>query len=858
MDSHFVDICTIAVGPTTGTIFPITTSNIKINALYDTGASMSCMNLKTFESLNLNLTKDRFPIVVTATGTSIDPIGFTQCTFNINGCSFTHKFIVCTNQTRPVILGKDFAARNCIGGIWTKQGSRKMMDDDNKVIMEVYEQTKDVLLSLANSIRIPPNSVVVAAVECNRPLHPHMDIRGDAGFLRDYPNIHVARTYINTPDTSSTPNCIPFSFTNLSMHSQYLGKDKVVGFAQPTTEEVEVHELADYDEIKEMMRGPRNHIPRKKQAKYKLPAVPIDNAFLTSPADVPGPRKVDLQDADIKPTTWSAFDELCKRYPKVFSKGNEDIGRTQLITMDIDTEDSPPVSSHPYTLALKHHQWVQEEIETLERAGVITKSMSPWASPIVVVPKKSQPGEPPKKRLCIDFRKINNLQQTVITEGKSKGCLSLVPLPKIDEMYAKLKEAKFFSTIDLRSGYYHIALGKDSREKTVFVTPFGKYEFLQVPFGLAQAPAYFQHLMNQVLDNCNFAMTYLDDIIIFSETEEEHLAHIEEIFRRLEAADLKMKRSKCDFFKKHIHYLGHLISADGIRPLKDKLNTIRDMPAPRNSKEVKQFLGLVGYYRKVVPHFAVLSRPLTKLTCKDKVFKWTHECRKAFNALKESLCEQPILKYADTKKGYTLYTDASKYGWAGVLTQVHTTEIEGKTVTTDHPVAYVSGLFRGSQLNWAALTKEAYAIYMSVKKLSFYLTDAAVLLKSDHLPLKKFLQKNTLNNKVNNWAMELEAFNIKFQHVSGKTNILVDTLSHLVDIDPDARLDPENAGWEFGYYVFETLPKLSSQNTVQVCEILSWDNVIKPNPDLQEPFIQQLTSPLALDQLCTLQAQDEK
>ena len=158
-----------------------------------------------------------------------------------------------------------------------------MIDDDNVVIMEVHEQTKDVPLSLANSIRIPPNSVV-AAVECNRPLQPHMDIRGDAGFLRDYPNIHVARTYINTPDDSATLNCIPFSFTNLSMHSQYLGKDKVVGFAQPTTEEVEVHKLADYDEIKEMMRGPRNHVPHKKQAQYKLPVIPLDNAFLTSPA----------------------------------------------------------------------------------------------------------------------------------------------------------------------------------------------------------------------------------------------------------------------------------------------------------------------------------------------------------------------------------------------------------------------------------------------------------------------------------------------------------------------------------------------------------------------------------------------
>ena len=250
---------------------------------------------------------------------------------------------------------------------------------------------------------------------------------------------------------------------------------------------------------------------------------------------------MDLQDANITPGTRSTFDMLFEKYPKVFSKGNEDIGRTQLVTMDIDTGDSPPVSSRPYTLALKHHRWVQEEIETLERAGVITKSMSPWASPIVMVPKKSQPGEPLKKRLCIDFRKINDLQRKVITEGKSKGCLSLIPLPKIDEMYAKLKGAKFFSAIDLRSGYYHIALGKDSRAKTAFVMPFGKYEFLQVPFGLAQAPAFFQHLMNKVLDNCPFAMTYLDDIIIFSNSEEEHLAHIEEIFRRLEAADLKMK-----------------------------------------------------------------------------------------------------------------------------------------------------------------------------------------------------------------------------------------------------------------------------------------------------------------------------
>ena len=230
-----------------------------------------------------------------------------------------------------------------------------------------------------------------------------------------------------------------------------------------------------------------------------LPEIPHDTAFLCSPADVPGPLKVQLQDKNITTDVRQKFEELCDEYGEAFSKNNEDIGRTKFVKIDIDTEDSPLVSSRPYTLPLKHYEWVQREIESLEHAGVITKSMSKWASPIVVVPKKSAPGEPPKRRLCIDFRKVNELQQEVITAGKTKGQISIHPLPKIDEMYVKLKGTKVFSMIDLRSGYHHIALGKSSRAKIAFVMPFGKYEFLMVPFGLAQAPAYFQLLMNKVL-----------------------------------------------------------------------------------------------------------------------------------------------------------------------------------------------------------------------------------------------------------------------------------------------------------------------------------------------------------------------
>ena len=587
-----------------------------------------------------------------------------------------------------------------------------------------------------------------------------------------------------------------------------------------------------------------------------LPEIPHDTAFICSPADVPGPRKVQLQDKDIATDIRQKFEELCEEYGEAFSKNNEDISRTKLVKMDIDTGDSPPVSSRPYTLPLKHYKWVQREIESLEHAGVITKSMSKWASPIVVIPKKSAPGEPPKRRLCVDFRKVNELQQEVITAGKTKGQISIHPLPKIDDMYAKLKGAKVFSTTDLRSGYHHIALGKSSRAKTAFVMPFGKYEFLMVPFGLAQAPAYFQLLMNKVLKGLKFVMTYLDDIIIFSQDELQHLEHLEIVFSHLREAGLKMKRSKCDFFKSEIHYLGHLISPEGISLLPNKLDSIKHMPVPNSTKEIKQFLGLTGYYRKFVPGFADISRPLTTLTKKDVKYEWTSACQKSFELLKEALCGDPVLKYADTSKPYTLYTDASKYGWAGVLTQPYTTTIDGKSTTTDHPVAFVSGLFRGSQLNWAALMKEAFAIYMSVKNLSFYLTDAQILLRSDHKPLEKFLVKNMLNSKVNNWAMELKAFNIQFDYIKGSNNILTDTLSCLITIDPDTPTMPEEPGYEFGYAIFEEFPKVQTK-TYEVNEVIVGmdTEIIKNDPELQNS-LQCIQNPIAPQRLRKLQQQD--
>ena len=280
------------------------------------------------------------------------------------------------------------------------------------------------------------------------------------------------------------------------------------------------------------------------------------------------------------------------------------------------------------------------------------------------------------------------------------------------------------------------------------------------------------------------------------------------------------------------------------------------MPVSNSVKEIKQFLGLTGYYRKFVPRFADISRPLTTLMKKDRKFEWTSACQKSFELLKEALCGEPVLKYADTSQPYTLYTDASKFGWAGVPTQPHTMVIDGKSTTTDHPIAFVSGLFRGSQLNWAALMKGAFAIYMSVKKLSFYLTDAQILLRSNHKLLEKFLLKNTLNSEVNSWAMEHEAFNIQFDYIKRSNNILADTLSHLIAIDPDTPTTPKEPGYEFGYAIFEEFPKVQTK-TYEVNEVIVGMNkgIIKNDSELQNS-LQCIQNPIAPQRLKKLQQQD--
>ena len=338
-------------------------------------------------------------------------------------------------------------------------------------------------------------------------------------------------------------------------------------------------------------------------------------------------------------TTQQQLDNLLGTLKDQFTKDEMTIGTTPLTQMPIEMGDSDPVSQKPYPIAMKHYSWVKEEINKLLETGVIRNSHSSWSAPNIVVPKGDG-----GKRLVIDYRALNKVMRKFVW-----------PMPKVEDIFSQLNGAKYFSTLDLRAGYHHIGLTTDSIPKTAFTSPFGEYEYVKVPFGLAQAPAYFQELMTGVLKDLPFAMAYLDDLIIYSSTPEEHLQHIKTVFKKLCHAKLSMKLSKCHFFAKEIQYLGHILGIEGIKPVPAKTEAIKAMHSPVNPKQVRAFLGLVGYYRKFIKNFAKIAKPLKMLTQMDIKFEWKETHHSAFMKLKDAIIQAPILRYSDTIKPYIVY-----------------------------------------------------------------------------------------------------------------------------------------------------------------------------------------------------------
>ena len=358
----------------------------------------------------------------------------------------------------------------------------------------------------------------------------------------------------------------------------------------------------------------------------------------------------------------------------------------------------------------------------------------------MVVLKKQDPDNPyeVQLRMVIDYRQLNKM---IITSrapdknGKIGKIISNYPIPTIESLLARLEGCKYFSILDLRSGYHHIGLSEQSKPLTAFTTHSGKFQWNVLPFGIGIGVQTFSFVINKAIGHCSdFAANYLDDIIVFSRTAEDHMEHLEKIVEALQVADLRIKASKCEFFKKHVSYLGFLIGETGIRCDRSKVEAINKITTPTSIEEVRQFNGMCSYYHKFILHYSDISECFNDMTKKGATFNWTKECDTTFKLLKEKLMEDPVLISPQVDKDYVIHCDASKYSYSGILQQTRpgTEELA--------PVAYFSGNFDKTQVKWNITEKEAYAIYKSVKKFAFYITGAKTTVFSDHKPLRNFFE----------------------------------------------------------------------------------------------------------------------
>ncbi|KAL8591322.1 hypothetical protein ACOMHN_041663 [Nucella lapillus] len=459
---------------------------------------------------------------------------------------------------------------------------------------------------------------------------------------------------------------------------------------------------------------------------------------------------------EISTTQRSTLSQMVKDHKTAFT----DLpGSTYLAECEIKLITNEPTRVHQYPLPHSQTKTVKEEVNQMLKMGVIESATSPYNAPIVLVKKKDG-----TTRFCIDDRKLN-----LMTEFDAE------PLPDMDGIFAKLGKAQYFSKIDLTKGFWQIPMKEKDRLKTAFSTPDGQFQWKKMPFGMKNASAVFSRMMRKLLGPLkrDDIHNFMDDILVATETWETHLEALRAIFRRLCETRLTAKPSKCCLAFKELLFLGHQIGHGKMWPEEDKVEKLKKAEKPKSKKQVRAFLGLARYYRKFVPNFAEIVRPLTDLTKKGKSDKveWTEECEKSFVELKEKLTSKPIVVLPDKKKQYVLRTDASDSGLGAVLLQ----ETEGDL----QPVAYASKKLSATEKNYSTIEKECLGIVWGIKKFEAYLYGTIFVQETYHRPLQYLRKNKTDNGRLMRWALQLQQYTFTLRIIPGVDNVGADYMSRL-------------------------------------------------------------------------------
>ena len=442
----------------------------------------------------------------------------------------------------------------------------------------------------------------------------------------------------------------------------------------------------------------------------------------------------------------------------VFALEDTELGHTDLVKHHVDTGSSAPIKQPICRVPFFFRDKIAAMVDEMEGLGVIRRSSSAWSSPVVLIPKKDG-----SYRFCIDYRKLNSVTKK-----------DVYPLPRIDDILDTLSGAKFFSTLDLAAGYWQIELDPDTSAKSAFISHRGLHEFVRMPFGMCNAPATFQRLMEVVLSGIlwKHCFVYIDDVLVCSQTFEEHLTHLREVLLRLCQAGLRLNTKKCLFLREEVPYLGHVVTRNGIKLDPAKTEKIQNYPVPRDVSQLRQLLGLASYYRRFVPEFAKIASPLHSLLKKDAVFEWTPECECAVGRLKEALTQAPVLAYPrfDSKHPFVLETDASPKGLGAVLAQE---QEDGKV----HPIAFASRSLTAAEQNYAITELETLGLVWAAKLFRPYILGRRCVVFTDHAACTSLLTAKNPSSKLVRWAMAIQELDLDIRHRSGRSNRVADALS---------------------------------------------------------------------------------
>ena len=486
-------------------------------------------------------------------------------------------------------------------------------------------------------------------------------------------------------------------------------------------------------------------------------------------------NKINIRDNHLNQNEKRMLHDLLQEYQDLFQPPDSKLPFTSQVKATIRTKNETPVYSktYPYPQALKGE--VNRQIEKLLTDGIIRPSKSPYNAPVWIVPKKQDASNEKKYRLVVDYRKLNT--QTISDK---------YPIPDPSTVLANLGSNKFFTTLDLASGFHQVPMSETDIEKTAFSINNGKYEFVRMPFGLKNAPSIFQRVMDDTLREHigKICHVYIDDIIIFSETVEQHLQNLKIVLETLRAANFKIQPDKSEFLKTEVEFLGFIVSSEGLKPNIKKVEAIKKFPEPQNLKELRRFLGLSGYYRRFIKNYAQLAKPITKLLrgedghrqiskheSKNYPIKFDQPAKNAFQTLKDIISSNDVLVFPDFQKPFELTTDASDKALGAVLSQ--------KGHDGDRPITFISRTLSATEENYATNEKEMLAIVWALHTLRNFIYGAKINIHTDHQPLTYALSPQNNNAKLKRWKAFMEEHDYQLFYKPGRSNVVADALSRI-------------------------------------------------------------------------------